>query len=411
MSDFFDARETRAPAAREAALMEAVCAQVANAKTNAPYYRGTLADVDPASLTDRAALAALPVLYKSDLADVQAAAPPLGGLATRPASAFKRLYLSPGPIAEPEADVPHWRMERALWAAGFRAGDIAMNTFAYHLTPAGMMFDHALAGIGATAVPSGTGNTQTQASAIPRLGITAYVGTPDFLKAILEKAAEGGVDTTTIARALVTGGPLFPALREFYEARNIAVRQCYGTAELGLIGYETTPGAGLVVDEDVLVEIVTPGTGRPVAPGAVGEVVVTTFNPAYPLIRFATGDLSAEIAEPSPCGRTAMRLKGWMGRADQTTKVRGMFVHPRQVAAVAARFPAIGKARLVVDEVDGSDTLLLKAEVAEPGPDLAAAVADAVRAECRVRGDVAFVEPGSLPDDGKVIDDVRKIGG
>lgn len=409
MTDFFDEREARSPEARERALMDALRAQVRHAKTHSAHYRATLADVDADGLVDRAALAALPVLYKSDLVDLQAKAPPLGGIATRPASAFKRLYLSPGPIAEPEAETPHWRMERALWAAGFRDTDVAMNTFAYHLTPAGFMFDHALAAIGATAFPAGVGNTQTQASAIATLGITGYVGTPDFLKVILEKGDEAGLATHTLTKALVTGGPLFPALREFYEARNIAVRQCYGTAELGLIGYETEPGAGLVVDEDALVEIVTPGTGDPVAPGAVGEVVVTTFNPAYPLIRFATGDLSAEIDAPSPCGRTGRRLKGWMGRADQTTKVRGMFVHPRQVAAIVARFDAIKKARLEVGESEGMDNLILKVEVEGGDENLASAIAEAVRAECRVRGDVAFVAPGSLPDDGKVVDDIRKL--
>ncbi|RAH99757.1 AMP-dependent synthetase [Acuticoccus sediminis] len=409
MSEFYDERETRSPEARERALMDALRAQVRHAKIHSPHYRETLADVDPDTLLSREALSALPVLYKSDLIDLQAKAPPLGGLATRPAADFKRLYLSPGPIAEPEAEHPHWRMERALWAAGFRSADIVMNTFAYHLTPAGFMFDHALAALGATVFPSGVGNTQTQASAIPVLGITGYVGTPDFLKAILEKGDEHGIETGTIARAMVTGGPLFPSLREFYAARGIAVRQCYGTAELGLIGYETEPGAGLVLDEDAVVEIVRPGTGDPVAPGEVGEVVVTTFNAAYPLIRFATGDLSAELDTPSSCGRTGRRLKGWMGRADQTTKVRGMFVHPRQVAAIVNRFARVHRARLVIDEDGGADKVLLKVEVADGDEALAAAVAEAIRTECRVRGDVAFVDPGSLPNDGKVIDDVRKL--
>ncbi len=409
MADYFDDRETRSAEARESALMEALRTQVRHAKAHAPHYAASLADVDPDALVDRAALARLPVLYKSDLIDLQAESPPLGGIATRPAASFKRLFLSPGPIAEPEAETPHWRMERALWAAGFRDSDVVMNTFAYHLTPAGFMFDHALAAVGATVLPSGVGNTQTQAGAIATLGITGYVGTPDFLKAILEKGDEGGLDTGTLTKALVTGGPLFPSLREFYTARGIAVRQCYGTAELGLIGYETEPGAGLVVDEDALVEIVTPGSGDPVAPGQVGEVVVTTFNPAYPLIRFATGDLSAELDTPSTCGRTGRRLKGWMGRADQTTKVRGMFVHPRQVMAIVHRFAAVHRARLVVDEVNGADTVVLKAEVEAGDEALAAALADAVRAECRVRGDVAFVDVASLPNDGKVIDDIRKI--
>ena len=408
MTTFYDERETRPPEARESALMDALRAQVRHAKTHAPHYRETLADVDPDTLLDRAALARLPVLYKSDLVDLQAKSPPLGGLATRPASAFKRLYLSPGPIAEPEADHPHWRMERALWAAGFRADDRVMNTFAYHLTPAGFMFDHAAAAIGCAVFPGGVGNTETQVEAFARLGVGGYIGTPDFLKIILEKADASGVALGSVTRALVSGGPLFPNLRQWYAERGIAVRQCYGTAELGLIAYEAAgPGDGMVIDEDALVEIVRPGTGDPVPDG---EVVVTTFNAAYPLIRFSTGDLSAVMTGQSPCGRTNRRLKGWMGRADQTTKVRGMFVHPRQVANIVRRFPQIARARLEVGEDGGRDTLLLHIESAERGAAFAETVAEAIRAECRVRGEVAFAEAGALPNDGKVIDDKRALG-
>ena len=402
----FDALETRDPAEREAALLEALRDVVRDAKANAPHYQRTLAEVDPDSLTSREALAALPVLYKSDLPELQAAMPPLGGLATRPVSAFRRLYLSPGPIAEPEGETPHWRMGRALHAAGIGAGDVVLNAFAYHLTPAGAMFDAGAAEVGATTVPAGVGNSDTQADAIGHLGVTAYVGTPDYLKVLLEKADARGVDASRLTKALVSGGPLFPELREGYEARGIAVRQCYGTAELGLIAYETVPGEGLVMDEAALVEVVRPGTGDPLPDGEVGEVVVTTFNPDYPLIRLATGDLSAVLTGPSPCGRTGRRLKGWMGRADQTTKVRGMFVHPRQVARVLAAFPEVRRARLEVGGSGGQDTLTLHVEgTGEPG--LAERLAEAVRAECRVRGEVRFVPEGSLPNDGKVIEDVR----
>lgn len=405
----FDALETRTPEERTDALFAALRDQVRHAKTASPHYGATLADVDPGSLTGPDALAALPVLYKSDLVSLQAAAAPLGGIATRAPGAFRRLYLSPGPIVEPETEGPHWRMERALHAAGFGADDTALNAFAYHLTPAGFMFDHACASLGVTVFPGGVGNTEMQARAIAMLGITGYVGTPDFLKAILEKADEAGLGSATLTKALVSGGPLFPSLREWYEARAIAVRQCYGTAELGLIAYETVPGEGMVIDEHAIVEIVRPGTGVPVADGEVGEVVVTTFNPAYPLIRFATGDLSAILAGHSPCGRTGRRLKGWMGRADQTTKVRGMFVHPRQVAAIVSAFPQLGRARLEVGEEGGRDTLLLRVESADSDPSLVEALAEAIRAECRVRGEVAIVPPGTLPNDGKVIEDKRSI--
>ncbi|MCW7545995.1 AMP-binding protein [Aurantimonas litoralis] len=411
MSDHFDDRETRAPAAREANLFERLRVQLRHAIATSPHYAGSLAGIDPDTIGNRAALAALPVLYKSDLIEMQEAHSPFGGLTPQSAGGFRRLFLSPGPIVEPEAEHEHWRMARALYAAGFRRGDIVANCFAYHLTPAGFMFDHAAAAIGCAVFPGGVGNTETQVEAFARLGVRGYIGTPDFLKIILEKADAAGVALSSVTRALVSGGPLFPNLRQWYAERGIAVRQCYGTAELGLIAYEAAgPGDGMVIDEDALVEIVRPGTGDPVPDGEVGEVVVTTFNAAYPLIRFSTGDLSAVMIGQSPCGRTNRRLKGWMGRADQTTKVRGMFVHPRQVANIVRRFPQIARARLEVGEDGGRDTLLLHIESTERGAAFAETVAEAIRAECRVRGEVAFAEDGTLPNDGKVIDDKRALG-
>ncbi|ORE86665.1 AMP-binding protein [Aurantimonas sp. 22II-16-19i] len=412
MTDFFDDLESRSREAREADLFDALRRQLAHAAANAPTYARTLDGVDPASITDRAALAALPILRKSDLPALQEQDPPLGGLATREPGAFRRLYLSPGPIVEPEGDEEHWRMGRALHAAGIGRNDRVLNAFAYHLTPAGVMFDHAAAAVGAVVFPGGVGNTEQQVAAIERLRLTAYVGTPDFLKTILERGDDSGADTASLRTALVTGGPLFPNLRAWYSERGIAIRQCYATAELGLIAYETAgPSDGMVIEENVLVEIVRPGTGEPVEPGEVGEVVVTTFNPLYPLLRFATGDMSAMMTEPSPCGRTGLRLKGWMGRADQTTKVRGMFVHPAQVARVVKPHGELGRARLVVTEEGGHDKLALHVECDGPPEGLAHKLAEALRAECRVRGDVVFAAPGSLPNDGKVVDDQRKLDG
>ncbi|RLQ89557.1 phenylacetate--CoA ligase family protein [Notoacmeibacter ruber] len=414
MSKFFDRLEERTAHDRESDLFDALRRQISNAKSNAPYYQQALADIDPQTVGDRGALAKLPILRKSDLPALQAESPPLGGLATQDAGKFRRLFLSPGPIIEPEADEEHWRMGRALHAAGIGAGDRVMNTFAYHLTPAGFMFDHGCMAVGASVFAGGIGNTEQQAEAIGRLGLTAYVGTPDFLKTILERADASNIDVSGLTRALVSGGPLFPNLREWYAARGITVRQCYGTAELGLIAYESAgPADGMVTDENALVEIVRPGTGDPVESGEVGEVgevVVTTFNPHYPLIRFATGDMSAFMAEPSPCGRTAPRLKGWMGRADQTTKVRGMFVHPSQVARIIKPFDGIDRARLIVTENEGHDQLTLHVECEGEPNGLAERLADALRAECRLRGNIVFDRPGSLPNDGKVVDDRRQLG-
>ncbi len=412
----YDTLETRDPAERERQLFEALRAHVVRAKEASPYYARKLSDIEPSSLGDRASLARLPVLYKSRLIELQAESGPFGELTRVAPGQMRRLFISPGPIAEAQGQNTagqgdHWRMARALHAAGFRSGDIMFNGFSYHLTPAGFMFDAAAEELGCAVFAGGVGNVEAQIQAIRHFGVNAYAGTPDFLKIIMEKADELQTPVTTVTKALVTGGPLFPQLREWYEMRGVCVRQCYGTAELGLIAYEGAgPADGMVIAEDCIVEIVRPGTGEPVADGEVGEVVVTTFDVAWPLIRLATGDLSAIMPGQSPCGRSNARLKGWMGRADQTTKVRGMFVHPQQVASVIQRFPEIIRARLEVTEAGGSDTLRLICEIQGDGAQFAEAVKEAIRIECRLRGDVEFLAPGMLPNDGKVIDDKRTIG-
>ncbi len=408
MTDFYDDLETRSSDQREAALFAALPAHLAHAKAAAPHFTRILAEVDPAAIRDRAALATLPVTRKSDLIALQQAAPPFGGLAAAEIGRLARVFASPGPIHDPE---PHgkdpWRSARALFASGFRAGDLAHNCFAYHLTPAGSMFETGAHAIGCAVIPAGTGNTETQAQVIAHLKPRGYIGTPDFLKIILEKADALGLDGSSIRIGNVSGGPYLPDARAFYEARGVDVYQSYGTADLGIVAYETPARAGLVVDEGAIIEIVRPGTGDPVAEGEVGEVVVTIFNPAYPLIRFATGDLSAVLPGTSPCGRTNMRLKGWMGRADQTTKVKGMFVHPSQIADVLRRHPQVDKARLVVGRQDASDTMTLRCEAAESGEALASAIRDSLTAITKLKGVVEFVAPGGLPNDGKVIDDAR----
>ncbi len=406
---YYDARETRDPQEREADLFARLPAQIAHAKAKAPYFAALLAEVDPAAVADRAALAALPLTRKSALIDLQRDRPPFGGLAAE-GVAIRRMFCSPGPIYEPEGRVDdYWRMARALYAAGFRKDDILHNTFAYHLTPAGAMVESGARAIGCTVVPGGVGNTEHQAAAMAHLGATGYVGTPSFLRILLERADEDGLDLSRLSKALVSGEALTPALAATFKRRGIGVFQCYATADLGLIAYETPAREGMVIDEDVIVEIVTPGTGTPVPEGEVGEVVVTVFSEVYPLIRFATGDLSAILPGPSPCGRTNARLRGWLGRADQTTKVKGMFVHPEQIAAVVARHPEIVKARLVVDQSDGVDVMTLRCEVEGAQAGLAAAIAETLHAVCKLKGRVETVAPGSLPKDGKVIDDVRKL--
>ncbi|MBP2312907.1 phenylacetate--CoA ligase family protein [Azospirillum soli] len=408
MADFYDSLETRSADQREAELFAALPAQIAHAKAHAPYFSRLLADVDPASVRDRAALARLPVTRKSDLIALQKDAPPFGGLTTVAIGQLARVFASPGPIHDPE---PHgtdpWRTARALFASGIRTGDLVQNCFSYHLTPAGSMFETGAHALACAVIPAGVGNTEMQAQVAAHLKPKAYVGTPDFLKIIVEKADELGLDLSSIKVGHVTGGPFLPDARAFYDGRGINVYQSYGTADLGIVAYETEARAGLVVDEGAIIEIVRPGTGDPVPEGEVGEVVVTIFNKAYPLVRFATGDLSAVLPGQSPCGRTNMRLKGWMGRADQTTKIKGMFVHPQQVAEVVRRHPQIAKARLIVGREDASDTMTLRCESGESGEALAAAVRETLAAVTKLKGTVEFVAPGSLPNDGKVIEDAR----
>lgn len=421
MSDFYDVLETRHPAEREAALMAALPDVVAQARRHAPAYAALLADVVPTDIDSRAALAHLPVIRKSELLERQQALrtqEPFGGFSAigwrglSAARGARRVFQSPGPIYEPEGHATdYWRMARALWAAGFRSGDLAHCSFSYHLTPAGSMMEGGAHAIGCTTFPGGVGNTELQLQAVAELQPHAYIGTPSFLKILVEKAAETGVSVASITKALVSGEAFPPSLRDWLAERGIQGYQCYATADLGLIAYETAARQGLVLDEGVIVEIVRPGTGDPVPEGEVGELVVTTLNPDYPLVRFGTGDLSAILPGTCPTGRSNTRIKGWMGRADQTAKVRGMFVHPSQVAEVVKRFPEVGRARLVVEGEMATDRMTLKAELAPSRvavPEgLAERLADVVRDVTKLRSQVELLPAGSLPNDGKVIEDLR----
>ena len=408
MAEFFDDLETRGDEEREAALIEALRAQVEHARSNTAAYARLLADVDPSTVSDAASFAALPVTRKSELVDLQGSARPFGGFDAA-TSTPSHVYASPGPIYEPGfAASDFWRFARCLFAAGFRAGDLVHNTFSYHLVPAGQMLDSGAMALGCRVIPAGTGQTELQVQTIADLGPDAYVGTPSFLKIIHDKADELGSDVSSIGKALVTGEALPPPLREAFTARGVDVYQCYATADLGLIAYESEAREGLIVDEGVYVEIVRPGSGDPVAEGETGEVVVTCLRPEYPLLRFATGDLSKFLDGPSPCGRSNRRIAGWMGRADQTTKVRGMFIRPEQVIEVIKRHPEIIRARLVVDWVDQADRITLQCEVADQDDTLGTGVAESIRSICKLRGEVELQAPGSLPNDGKVIDDLRK---
>jgi phenylacetate-CoA ligase len=416
VSSHFDTLEIRDPAIRERDLFLRLPAQIAHAKATAPAYAKLLSGVEPATIASRAALAALPVTRKSELLELQKADRPFGGFAATGWGAHRnralRVFASPGPLYEPETSRPdYWRLARAMAAAGFRAGDLVHNTFSYHFTPAGSMLETAALALGCTVFPAGIGQTEMQVQTIAELRPDGYVGTPSFLKIILEKADEMGADVLSLKKALVSGEAYPPSLRDALAARGIAGYQAYATADLGCIAYESAARSGLIVDEGVIVEIVRPGTGDPVVAGEVGEVVVTTFNPDYPLLRFGTGDLSAVIPEsmttPSSCGRTNLRLKGWLGRADQTTKVKGMFVHPSQVAEIVRRHRAIARARMIVDNADGNDRMTLHCETRDGAPELAAAVAATIREVTKLRGEVTLREPGTLPNDGKVIDDIR----
>jgi phenylacetate-CoA ligase len=410
MTDHFDALETRDPEQRERALLAQLPRQVAHARSRAPAYARLLAAVEPAAVTTRAALAQLPVIRKSELLERQQVERPFGGFAATGWGEVRRVFASPGPLYEPEGRaVDYWRLARALFAAGFRAGDLVHNCFSYHFTPAGSMLETGAHALGCTVFPGGTGQTEQQVQAIADLKPRGYVGTPSFLRIILDKADELGVALPSLARALVSGEAFPATLRDALQARGIAGYQAYATADLGLVAYETPAREGLVVDEGVLLEIVRPGTGDPVPSGEVGEVVVTTLaNGDYPLIRFGTGDLSALLPGPSPCGRTNLRIKGWMGRADQTTKVKGMFVHPAQVAAIVARHPEIARARLVVDHLDGSDRMTLHVEPAAGASVDAERVVATIREVTKLRGEFCRRAAGDLPNDGKVIDDVRR---
>ncbi len=411
MNAVFDKRESQSEESRNLYLLKALRRQLANAKGNSPYWSKILAEFEPDDFTSLEDIARLPVLRKSELIEIQSQGH-LGGLATAERAAPRRVFFSPGPLVEPEpltAEDP-WRMAPALFSAGFGPDDIVANCFSYHITPAGFMFDAAAQKIGCTVFPAGVQNVDMLVEAFHRLEVSAYAGTPDFLKIILEKADDLGRPVTSIKKAMVSGGPLFPDVKAFYEGRGIELRQSYGTAELGLIAFETGASEGMVIAEDCIVEIVRPGSNTPVANGEVGEVVVTTFDPFYPLIRFGTGDLSAIMNTASPCGRTNRQLKGWLGRADQTAKVKGMFVHPQQVENVVKRLPGILKARLRVESLGGRDEMTFLCEHEEQSESLIPKISEIVKAECRVRGNVVLVAAGSLPNDGKVIDDQRVAG-
>ena len=410
----YDRLETRSPRAREKALMAALPGLLAHAKRRAPGFKKILASVDPRRVKSRQALAKLPITRKSDLGALQKAMPPLGGLNATPVEKLAKLFVSPGPVYDPEGrSKDWWRTARGLFAGGFRAGDRIANTFSYHFTPAASMMELGALALGCTVVPTGVGQTEAQVATIRDLRLNGYVGTPSFLKLIVEKADELKADISGLVRAQVGAEYLRPSLRKAMQDRGIAVTQMYGSADLGLIAYESLgrdgkPTEGMILEEALILEIVRPGTGDPVPAGEVGEVVITSFNRDYPLVRFATGDLSAVLPGTSPCGRSNVRIKGWMGRADQSTKVRAMFVTPKQVSEIARRHPEIARARLVVSGQEGNDEMALHCEVAGAPPGLEAAIAASIREVTKLRGEVKLVPPGSLPNDGKVIEDKRQ---
>ena len=412
MNEFYDALETRDPALRESELLQALPQQIAHAQKASTAMSAILSGVDSAQVTSRAALARLPVTRKHELLELQASgreADPFGGFsAVRFGHRMPRVFASPGTIYEPQGAQPdYWRLARALFAAGFRRGELIHNCFSYHFVPAGSMMETGAHALGCTVFAGGTGQTEQQVHAIAELRPAGYVGTPGFLKIIVEKAAEMGVPLAGMNKAMLGGEAFPPSLRDWLAQRGIAGYQCYATADLGSIAYETESREGLVLDEAVIVEIVRPGTGDPVPEGEVGELVVTTLNPDYPLVRFGTGDLSAVLPGHCPTGRSNQRIKGWLGRADQTTKIRGMFVHPGQVAEILRRFPELQRARLVVSGEMANDTMLLKVEASAIGEGLDQRIGQAIRDVTKLRADVEVVAPGSLPNDGKVIEDAR----
>ena len=407
MSDHYDSRETRDGAAREAELFSRL-PDILRRAVEAPAYAERLAGIDPGSVTSRAALGKLPLLRKSELPALHKAAAPFGGFVARAPGSFSRLFTSPGPIFEAEsAHGDPWRGARALYATGFRPGDIVLNTFSYHLTPGGFIMDSAARALGCAVIPAGPGNTEQQFELIEAYRPVGYSGTPDFLKILIDAAIAKGRDVSSLKRALVSGAAFPPSQQTEIKSHGIEAYQGFGTADLGMIAFETPAREGMVVNEDLIVEIVKPGTGEPVAAGDVGEIVVTSLDPAHPWIRLALGDLTAHLPGKSPCGRTNMRIKGWMGRADQTTKVKGMFVRPEQIAEIARHHPALGRLRLVVTRANETDMMTLRAECAAPGDALRDELAATLRAVTKLGGAVELVGAGSLPNDGKVIADER----
>jgi phenylacetate-CoA ligase len=408
MTDHYDALETREPSMREAELFSRLT-DVLRKALEAPGYAEHLRGIDPARITSRAALATLPVLRKADLPARHKATPPFGGFVAGSPGTFARLYTSPGPIFEPEAaHADPWRGARALFAAGFRPGDVVLNTFSYHLTPGGFIFDTAARALGCAVIPAGPGNTEAQFELIEAYRPSGYCGTPDFLKILLDAAAASGRDVSSIKRAVVSGAAFPKSLQEEIQSRGVEAYQAFGTADLGIVAYETSAREGMVVNEDLIFEIVRPGTGDPVAEGDVGEIVVTTLDPTHPWIRLAIGDLTAALSGVGTCGRSNLRIKGWMGRADQTTKIKGMFVRPEQVAEIAKRHPELGRLRLVVARDNEQDVMTLRCECAAPSETVRDAVASTLRAVTKLGGSVELTAPGSLPNDGKVIADARQ---
>lgn len=407
MTSHYDARETRDPAQRDAELF-ARLPEVLRAAMRAPAYAANFKGIDPVAIHSRAALATLPVLRKSELPALHKASPPFGGFVAQPSGQFARLFTSPGPIFEPEPDqTDAWRGARALFAAGFRAGDVVLNTFSYHLTPGGFIMDASARALHCAVIPAGPGNTEAQFELIETYRPSGYLGTPDFLKILLDAGANAGRDLSSLKRALVSGAAFPPSLQADIKARGVDAYQAFGTADLGIVAFETPARDGLVVNEDVILEIVKPGTGEPVADGDVGEMVVTALDAAHPWIRLALGDLTASLSGVSACGRTNMRIKGWMGRADQTTKVKGMFVRPEQVAEIARRHPQLGRVRLVVSRPGETDAMTLRAECQAPEDALREAITATLRAVTKLSGVIELSAPGSLPNDGKAIADER----
>jgi phenylacetate-CoA ligase len=407
MTYHYDALETREPAMREAELFSRLPGVLRKAMAT-PAYAERLGGINPAEITSRAALARLPLLRKSDLPALQKATPPFGGFIAGTAGSFGRLFTSPGPIFEPEAvHADPWRGARALYAAGFRPGDVVLNTFSYHLTPGGFIFDASARALGCAVIPAGPGNTEAQFELIEAYRPVGYSGTPDFLKILLDAAASAGRDVSSIKRALASGAAFPKSLQQEIRARGVDAYQAFGTADLGIVAYETTAHEGMTVNEELILEIVRPGTGEPVTEGDVGEIVVTSLDPHHPWIRLALGDLTAALSGPSACGRSNMRIQGWMGRADQTTKVKGMFVRPEQIAEIGKRHPELGRLRLVVRREGEVDVMTLKVESASPDANLKEAVTTTLRAITKLSGVVDWVQPRSLPNDGKVIADER----